>query len=327
MLQKWKMTSSELGALWMTYQKKTIILRHLEYFIETAEDKKAQNLMSGLWKKLHPKVDELRTIIQNEGAAAPIGFTHEDVNLEAPRLYENGFDIMFSRILKKISMGMYTLHLSMSYRKDIVKLYRDVTNITQTYYDQFTEYLLDEGILPPPTFITMPTSVDYITDNNYMKGTNFFGQKRALNTVEFGYLHQMIETNVTGMQLMAGYAQCAEDKDIQKYFTKGKELSKEIIHETSEILLQNDIQPPSTPGGTVTSSYAAPFSDKLMMMTTFFLCNFALGSQAFGAAFSLRNDLSLKNGIKVKDVYEFAREGVTIMMNKGWFEEPPKMDV
>src|SRR5699024_12343572 len=90
MPNKPKMTSSELGALWITYQKKTMILRYLEYFIEVSEDKKAKNLMSGLWKELHPKVKELHTMIQAEGAAVPIGFTQEDVNLDAPRLYEIG---------------------------------------------------------------------------------------------------------------------------------------------------------------------------------------------------------------------------------------------
>src|SRR5699024_1081483 len=231
MNDKSKMTSGELGALWMTYQKKTMILRVLEHFIETVEDKKAKSLMSGLWKKLHPKVDELRTLIQNEGAAAPIGFTHEDVNLDAPRLYENGFDIMYSRILKKLSMSMYSLHMSMSYREDIVKLYMDITRITQTYYNHFTQYLLEEGILPRSNYVMMPKSVDYITDKKYMKGTKLFGHKRALNTVEFGYLYQAIEVNITGMQLMAGFAQCAQNEEVKKYFTKGKELSKEIINE------------------------------------------------------------------------------------------------
>ena len=73
------MTSSELGALWMTYQKKTLILRYLEYFIETAENEKARNLMSGLWEVLNPKVEEMQMMIQAEGAASPKGFTHEDV--------------------------------------------------------------------------------------------------------------------------------------------------------------------------------------------------------------------------------------------------------
>ncbi|WP_281381440.1 hypothetical protein [Geomicrobium halophilum] len=41
----------------MTYQQKTVILRIIEHFIETSEDKKAKNLMSGLWKDLHSKAE------------------------------------------------------------------------------------------------------------------------------------------------------------------------------------------------------------------------------------------------------------------------------
>src|SRR5699024_7819176 len=115
------------------------------------------------------------------------------------------------------------------------------------------------------------------TDKKYMKGTNLLGHKRALNTVEFGYLYQAIEVNITGMQLMAGFAQCAQNEEVKKYFTKGKELSKEIINETGEILLQDNIQPPATSGGTITNSVTAPFSDKLMMYSTYLLCNVTLG--------------------------------------------------
>ena len=35
--------------------KKTMILRFLEHFIQTSDDQKAKNLMSGLWEKLHLK--------------------------------------------------------------------------------------------------------------------------------------------------------------------------------------------------------------------------------------------------------------------------------
>jgi hypothetical protein len=324
--KKPKMSSTELGSLWMTYQKKTLILRIFEYFIEKSDDKKAKNLMSGLYKELHPNVVELKTMLQNEGAAVPIGFTHEDVNLDAPKLYENGFDIMFCRILKQISMGLYTLHVAMSYRKDIITLYREITKISQKYYDHFTQYLVEEKFLPLPTYVNMPKSVDYITDTNYMKGSNLFGHRRALNVIEFGYLYQSVVTNMTGMQLLTGFAQCAKNEEVKKYLIKGKELAKEIMKDTGETLLQNDIQPPVTSGGTVTNSTEAPFSEKLMMFCTYLLCNFGLGSNSFSAAFSLRNDLNVKTAVHAKDTVEYAREGVIIMISKGWLEEPPQMD-
>lgn len=199
MTNKTKMSSVELGALWMTYHKKTMILRILEYFIEKADDEEAKNLMSGLWEQLHPKVTVMETMFQNEGAALPEGFTKEDVNLDAPMLWENGFDILFSRILKEISTGMYALHLSISYREDIVQFYKQLSEITETYYNQFTQYLLEKSFLPRPNFITMPKSIDFITDNQYMKGTNILGHKRPLNTIEFGVLYRALENNIIGM--------------------------------------------------------------------------------------------------------------------------------
>ncbi len=55
MTEKPKMSSVEFGALWLTYHKKGVILRMLEYFIEKASDPKAKELMSGLWEQLHKK--------------------------------------------------------------------------------------------------------------------------------------------------------------------------------------------------------------------------------------------------------------------------------
>ncbi|WP_429339319.1 DUF3231 family protein [Ornithinibacillus bavariensis] len=311
----------------MTYHKKTMILRILEYFIEKADDEEAKNLMSGLWEQLHPKIIEMESMFINEGAVPPKGFTKVDVNLEAPKLWENGFDIMFSRILKEISTGMYALHLTISYREDIIKLYKQLTEITENYYDKFTQYLLGKSILSRPNYVNMPSSIDFISDKQYMKGSTILGQKRLLNTIEFGVLYRGFESNITGMQLMKGFAQCAKDKDVQKYFSKGLELSKEIILENEGILIESNIQPPSTPGGTVTSSTIAPFSDRLMLFCNYLLGSFSLGGQGFSATFLWRNDLITKIGVQAKDIFEYTREGAALLMSKGWIEEPPKMDL
>jgi len=326
MAKKRSLSSTELGALWMTYQKKTMILRMLEYFIEVAEDKKAKKLMEGLRKGLDPKVEEIKQLFQEEGAAVPFGFTSSDVNLQAPKLYDNGFDIMLCRILKEISMGLYTLHLTMAYREDIIKLYRELSALTQNYYEQFTNYLMEEDILPAPNFINMPKTVDYITDKAYLKGTNVLGQKRKLNTIEYGYIYHGIETNIVGMQMITGFAQCAKNEDAKKYFLKGKSISKNILAEMGNILINDDIYAPATPGGNITTSTEAPFSDKLMMFCTYLMCNFSLGGQSFGAGFSLRNDVNLKLALLAKDVYEYTREGVIVMIDHGWLEEPPGMN-
>ncbi|MFP7472251.1 DUF3231 family protein [Niallia taxi] len=321
------LTSVELGALWTTYHKKTMILRVLEHLIQHAEDNKAKSLMSGLYEKLEKKVEEMEIMIKDGGAALPSGFTKEDINEHAPALFTNGFDVMFCRILKEISMGMYVLHTTISYRDEIINFYRELTELTHMYYRHFTDYLLAKEFLQLPTTIKMPNSVDFISDTSYMKGTNLLGQKRQLNTVEYGLLHHSVETNLFGMQLMKAFAQCSTDKEAKQYFTKGQQLSVEILQGTEKILVENNIPSPTLPGGLLTSSTEAPFSERLMLYCTYLLGGFSIGGQGFSSAFILRNDVIAKSAIFAKDAFEYTMEGAKVMMEKGWMEEPPKMEL
>ena len=319
-------SSSELGTLWLTYQEKTLILRVLEYFIEKADEQEAINIMGGLWQELDYYVKKVKATFESEGVAVPTGFTKEDVNLEAPKLYDNGFDIMFLRILKEVSMGMYTINMNMTYRDDIMEIYEGLTLVTQKVYKLATLYLLNKGILTLPPNVTMPKSTELIESKSYLNGFNLFSDKRALNAIELGILHHGIETNNIGMQLITGFAQSAENKRVKEYFVKGKDLSKKQIKAFEELLLNSDVQFSATSGSTVTTSSVAPFSDKLMMYCVYLLNGFGIIGTSFGAIFSLRNDLSIKTTLLAKDIYFYAQEGIKIMIKNGWMEEPPQME-
>src|SRR5581483_6209234 len=211
MTQRQALSSSELGTLWMTYQEKTMTQRMLEYFIEQADDERAKEIMKDTHMKIINYLEDIKNIFKNEGAVIPVGYTEKDVNPGVPKLYDNMFDIMFLRIIKEISMGLHTLHLSMAYRKDIVLLYKELTAFTQSVYDDCVDYLQEKDVLPRPPAVTMPKSVEFANGTNYMSGFNMFSEKRALNTVEVAHLYHAIETNILGMQLITGFAQVANE--------------------------------------------------------------------------------------------------------------------
>ncbi|MCT9852319.1 DUF3231 family protein [Priestia megaterium] len=326
MKSKNPISSSELGTLWLTYQEKTMILRILEYFIEKSDDQQAKNIMGGLWQELSYYVTKIKNIFKEQGVSTPIGFTTADVNLEAPKLYDNGFDIMFVRILKEISMGMYTLNMNMAYQDEVMEIYEGLTSTTQKIYKSATLYLLEKGILTLPPKVTMPKSTEFVEGESYLNGFSLFNHKRALNDIELGYLHHGIETNNIGMQLITGFAQCAENKEVKQYFVKGKELAKKQIKIFGDILLESDVHFSATSGSTVTTSTMAPFSQKLMMFCIYLLNGFGIVGSSFGSIFSLRKDLSMKTALIAKDIYFYADEGVKIMIKNGWLEEPPQTE-
>ncbi len=137
--------------------------------------------------------------------------------------------ILFVRILKEISMGMYILNMNMAYQDEVMEIYEGLTSVTQKVYKLSTLYLLEKGILTLAPKVTMPTSTEFIKNKSYLSGLNVFNKKRALNDIELGYLHHGIETNNIGIQLITGFAQCAENKEVKQYFIKGKDLAKKQI--------------------------------------------------------------------------------------------------
>ncbi|GAE25424.1 hypothetical protein JCM9140_1418 [Halalkalibacter wakoensis JCM 9140] len=320
-----KITSSELGTLWMTYQQKTMLYSMLQYFIAKAENPESKEIMSNLANGMDTYIKRMKAIFQEEGAVVPEGYSEKDVHIDAPTLYENYFDIHFTRVMKAVSMGMHTLHLGMVYRKDLLTLTQELTSITQQYFIKCTNYLIEKGVLVRPPHVTMPTEIEFATKQDYLKGIKF-GEKRSLTTVEVAHLYHAIENNVIGLNLMKGFAQTAQNDDIKKYFTRGIKLSKQLIENFSKVLTKGDIQVPSIEGGTVTTSVVPPFSDKMMMYCTSLLCSFSLGSNAFGTSFSLRNDIPPVVMLGAKDIFDFATDGAKLLVKHGWMEEAPKME-
>jgi Protein of unknown function (DUF3231) len=317
---------SEIGSLWQTYQEKTLIMRFLEYFIEKADDPEARNILGGLWQELDFYVAEMENLFSEQGMVKPVGFTSEDVNLEAPKLYDNGFDIMFVRVLKEVSMGLYTLGMNMTYNKKVMAIYEGLTTVTQKIYKLSTRYLLENGILALPPKMTMPKKTEFIKSKKYMEGFKLIGEKRPLSALEVGILHHNLEVNNIGMQLITGFAQCAQNKEARQYFLKGKDLAKKQVKVMEELLLEGDVHLSATSGATVTASTVPPFSDKLMMHCIYILNGFGLIGSGTGGFFSLRNDLAMKTLLLAKDVYFYAQEGIDIKIKYGWFEEPPQME-
>lgn len=317
---------SEVGSLWQTYQEKTLIMRFLEYFIEKSDDIQAKNILGGLWQELNFYVKEMEDIFSKQGMVIPVGFTAEDVRLGAPKLFDNGFDVMFVRILKEVSMGLYTLGMNMTYNKEVMAIYEGLTTVTQKIYKLSTLYLLEKGILSLPPKVTMPTENNFINSKKFMKGYKLSGNKRALTDLEVGILHHNLEANNIGMQLITGFAQCAQNPEAKQYFIKGKELAKKQIKVMEDLLLEADVQLSATSGATVTPSTVPPFSDKLMMHCIYILNGFSIVGSGTGAFFSLRNDLAMKVMLLAKDIYFYAQEGIEILIKNGWFEEPPQME-
>lgn len=320
------LTSSELGNLWLTYQEKTMFMRFLEHFLEYVENKEIQQILMESYEGSAQTVESLKDIFQQEGAVIPVGFTENDVNKGVPKLFGYLYEPMFLHMMSKIETNLFALYSTMSYRKDIRILFKRLTANAQETFDHCAQFLLDKGVLARPPYMSVPKEVNFVKDDHYLSGYNFLKETRSLNAIEISLIHHAIETNLTGMQLMIGFAQVANDKEVKEYFGKGMRLAKDIETTLGEFLRQDYIEPPATHAGKATNSTVAPFSDKIMMYITNLLSIFGLGSNSLGGAFSLRSDLTMTMARIAPKIHNFAKEGGEIMIKNGWMEEPPPVE-
>ena len=79
---------------------------------------------------------------------------------------------------------MHTLNITMAYREDIVMIFKELTTITQGFYNSCTQYLIEKGMIARPPYVSMPSSVEFVKDTKYMSGLNPFAEKRTLNTIQ-----------------------------------------------------------------------------------------------------------------------------------------------
>lgn len=323
---KIQLSSTELGTLWMTYISKLAKLQFCEVFKDKTIDKEAKKILTSFIPEVLTVKNEIVDIFNDQKAVIPIAFDERDIIREAAPLFDDIFNIMFLRQMMKLNLGHTAVDLSMSYMEEVQKLFKLNIEISNKYYVMTTEYLLGKGVLARPPYVTMPKKIEFIEDKNYMSGFNFLSDKRALNTVEVGYIHEAIEDNIFGMQLMTGFAQVATESEIKQYFIEGKELSKKNISKLSGVLSQSDIQPPSTWAGRATDSTETPFSDKLMMYITNLISSSALGYNALGTAFSMRSDLHTKLKLIANDSFDYTKKGGKLMISHKWMEEPPQME-
>jgi hypothetical protein len=323
---KIQLTSSELGTLWMTYQSTSASLLMHDLMKEKTIDKEAQNILTSYINEAQNVKNEIVKIFNSEKAVIPVGFDERDIIREAPPLFDDIFHIMYLRQIMKLNFQNSAIFSAMSFMKEVHDMFKLNYDIADKYYVMTTNYLLGKGVLTKPPYVAMPKQAEFVEDKNYMSGFNILSDKRSLNTIEVGYINESIQSNVLGMQLMTGFAQVAKENEVKKYFIKGKELSKKIVTELSNIMMQSDIQPPSTWAGKATDSTNPPFTDKLMMYMTSLISSSAVAFNVLGTTYSMRSDLQIKLGLLSKNIFQYAKEGAEIMIKHKWMEEPPQME-
>jgi hypothetical protein len=317
-----RLTSAEIGDLWTSYMNDSMVTCTLKYFLATVEDPEIRPLLEYALGISQKHVQFIAKIFKQENYPVPQGFTDSDVNLSAPPLYSDIFFPFYLEHMAKYGMLGYGISLPLIARSDVRKFISEALTTSIEISNRVVQVLLSKGLYVRPPYVSIPQNVDFVKNQNFLG--NLIGKNRPLQVTEILNLYANIRTNVIGHTLSMGFGQVAQSKEISKYMFRGKDIASKHIEIFSEILRKEDI-PASTNWDTgVTNSTNSPFSDKLMMFHITLLT--AAGIASYGAAVSLsmRRDISATYMRLIAEILDYAEDGVNIMIDNGWLEQPPQ---
>ncbi|MDQ0233469.1 DUF3231 family protein [Metabacillus malikii] len=319
------LTAAELGFLWGQYLNDSLATCVMKYFIKTCDDKEILPLLERSLSLAEKDLEIITAIFKNEGVPIPTGFTEEDVNVNAPKLFTDTFMLIYLHKLEMIAMASITVAISVSARSDVCHFFKDLLYSVTELLDDGRKVMLDKGIYTRPPRINMPDKVDFVNKQNFL--FDFLGrEKRPLTAIEITHLFINVQTNALGKAMMMAFAQVCKNEDVKEYFLSGKGISTKHLTKFSKILSDEDLPAPMAWDSHITDSTVAPFSDKLMMFHTTAMIAVGIGNYGTAAGTCHRMDLSATYTRLSAEIALYAEDGANILIKHGWLEEPPQAD-
>ncbi|WP_338452951.1 DUF3231 family protein [Niallia oryzisoli] len=316
-----KLTSAEMGKLWATYMGNSMSKCILKYYLQHVEDPDIKTLLENALNLSMELLKTTEEIFNKENFPIPKGFSEEeDLNAEAPRLFEDEFYVYYLKYVAKAGMSIYNVAVPLVFRKDVEEFFIYCMESTMALMKQIKTILMNKGMIIKPPIIPVPDKVEFV-HQDFLNG--FFGHVRPLHAMDIAHLYDNIENNVASKALIMAFSQVVKSEKIQELFMRGKQLTHKQIELYMEKLHYEGLPSPSFLDHLVTTSTFAPFSDKLMLFHKMDMFSMKIRSFGNSAAVNGRHDIGLMYTRGLIQIASFVEDAAKIMINNGWLEQPP----
>jgi len=315
-----KLTSAEMGKLWVTYVGNSMATCILSYYLQHVEDKEIKTLVENALTLSQKFMKGIEEIFKKEDFPIPIAFSEEDVNLSAPRLFQDEFYVHYLKYTAKAGMSIYSVGFPLVYREDVKEFFKYCLEATVDLMEQIKDLLMSKGLIIKPPIIPIPEEVKFV-HHDFING--FLGKVRPMHALEIAHFYDNIENNVTSKALIMAFAQVAQDKKIRELFERGRDLTTANIQRYMQKLHDENLPSPSFLDDLVTASTISPFSDKIMLYHKMDM--FSMKIRAFGNSVAVngRSDIAIAYTQSLTKVAAFVQDLQKTLIKKGWLEQPP----
>ncbi|MBS4174289.1 DUF3231 family protein [Bacillus sp. FJAT-49736] len=313
--------SGEISQLWANYMNDSMAICMLSYFKENVEDQEVLPIIEYALELSESHIETLTNLFQKHNFPIPIGFTKEDVNLQAPRLYSDMYYLYFLQFWGATGLNGYGLSLLLAANEEVIQYFSKCIDESKELLNRTSNILLAKGAFIKTPYIPIPEKVDFIHKESFLSG--WFGERRPLTTIEIANLFANKQRNILFQTTLIGFSQVVKDNDVSKIIKKGLEILKNNIDTYDEKVRESHLPAPEPWDTLVTTSTTSPYSDKLILFHLASLINMGIGLYGTSLGLSPRTDLSALNIKIISKLLLFAEDTTSIMIEKGWMEQPP----
>ncbi|MCG3419993.1 DUF3231 family protein [Oceanobacillus jordanicus] len=315
------LTSAEMGKLWATYTGNTMAKCVLRFYLKNVEDKEVKKVLEYAFSLAEMFVKKIEGLFKKEGFPVPVGFSEEDVNLKAPRLFSDEFYLYYLQYTGKAGMSIYTAAIAIVTRKDIKDFFVESLSDTVKLMSKTNDILQSKGKLMNAPKVPNPKEAEFLHDQSFLNG--YIGDIRPLHGLEVAHLFDNINNDITSKALIIGFSQGAQDKRVKKYLDRGKTINKKHVELLSKKLHDDNLPSPTYLDHMVTASTIPPFSDKLMVAHKIDMFSMKIREYANGLSLNGRKDIGVLYAKCLMDVSLYVEDGANLMIDNSWMEQPP----
>lgn len=114
-----RISSWEMSQLWLIYQANSQIMCILEYFVNIAQDPEIKAILTDTLNTARNQLNSLIPFLNSVGFPIPHGFSEEDVDPNAERLYSDGLMLAFIRSFIEFGLVKLAHSLPLATRPDM----------------------------------------------------------------------------------------------------------------------------------------------------------------------------------------------------------------
>lgn len=319
-----RLTASEIANIWSQFQNDTMAICIYNYLINTTEDAAIREVLEFALSLAKKHIGTIKEYFIAEKFPIPHGFTEDDVDINAPKLYSDEFCLTYTYIMCVYGLAGYAAALSTNIRRDIRDYFVECQDETMELFNRSLDLMLSKGIVSRPPYINPPENYEFVQSKHYMKG--ILGGERPLNSIEISNVHWDLKKLQVEKALCISFAQVAKNEEVKKFFWRGVELEGKQIEILGSVLSLSHLPSPKSEESEITSSTIAPFSDRLMMFHKMIISSATMGLFGSAVATSQRLDLGMHYSRFSMELADYMVDGFKIMIKHKWAEQVPLSD-